>query len=233
MKQGLHHLLKDLRLRSEKTQNEVAEFLGVSRTSYLNLEQGKRKPSFEEMKKLAELYKREIWELDPEMREKQGKFKQMLLFLVQKVGESGKLTKTKLAKMLYLADFAWFYHHHEPMSGLHYRKIHYGPVPDYFFRLYDELASEGKIKIEFLSGRNGIQGGASLTKNTPATRLEKCDLLGREEKALLTKVAKKWINKGTDEIVAFTHNQIPYAFTDKNTIIDYRLITQEDPENVF
>ena len=45
----------------------------------------------------------------------------------------GKVPKTKLAKLLYLADFAWYYDHLKSMSGMQYRKITFGPVPDTFF----------------------------------------------------------------------------------------------------
>ena len=59
-----------------------------------------------------------------------------------------KISKTKLAKLLYLADFAWYYDHLESMSGMQYRKITHGPVPDSFFRAIDELEESGKIVIE-------------------------------------------------------------------------------------
>jgi uncharacterized phage-associated protein len=79
------------------------------------------------------------------------KYKQMILsYLRMKLTDKNdnKVPKTKLAKLLYLADFAWFYEHGQSMSGMQYRKIEYGPVPDAFFRALDELEDSGKINIE-------------------------------------------------------------------------------------
>ena len=62
--------------------------------------------------------------------------------------QDGRFTKTKLAKLLYFADFAWFYNHLESMSGMQYRKIKYGPVSDMYFRVIDEMFDSGEINIE-------------------------------------------------------------------------------------
>ena len=58
-------------------------------------------------------------------------------------------------------------------------------------------------------------------------------LIGKEEQKLIEKISAKWKSKNTKEIVAFTHNQLPYAICLENEIIPYELITQEDPEDVY
>lgn len=59
-----------------------------------------------------------------------------------------KITKTKLAKLVYLADFTWFYRNRESISGLTYRCIQRGPVADEYFRAIDELYEDQTITIE-------------------------------------------------------------------------------------
>lgn len=49
----------------------------------------------------------------------------------------------------------------------------------------------------------------------------------------MKKIVEKWKDKKTNEIVNFTHNQLPYALCRENEIIPYELITQEDPDLVY
>jgi len=54
-----------------------------------------------------------------------------------------------------------------------------------------------------------------------------------EEKSFLKKIADKWKYKNTQEIIDFTHNQLPWSICYEKEIIPYGLITQENPENVY
>jgi len=150
----------------------------------------------------------------------------MLFVFLRAITGEKKIPKTKLAKLLYLSDFAWFYNKHESMSGLEYRKFEHGPVPDYYFRLLEELESDSKIIIE-------SKEKALLISETRVGEKVGEDLISGEEKKLIKKIVKRWDNKNTKEIVGFAHSQIPYTFVDKGDIIPYELITQEDPEHVY
>lgn len=69
-----------------------------------------------------------------------------------------------------------------------------------------------------------------VSNNLPVKR----DLLSDEEFFLLKKIANKWRLKSTAEIVAFTHNQLPWSMTDElMQEVPYEFITQEEPENVY
>ena len=156
------------------------------------------------------------------------KYKQMILAYLRNTGsKDGRIPKTKLAKLVYLADFGWFYSHLESMSGMQYRKIQYGPVPDVYFRAVDELFEEGKIEI------TPTQEGAMLIAQTRTGGKVSLSELSQEEEQFINSVAAKWKGKNTKEIVAFTHNQLPYAVCSDNEIIPYELITQENPEDVY
>jgi len=52
----------------------------------------------------------------------------ILAYLRLEPGLNKKIPKTKLAKLLYLADFSWFYKNLESMSGMSYRKMQFGLV---------------------------------------------------------------------------------------------------------
>jgi hypothetical protein len=146
------------------------------------------------------------------------------------ISNDGKVPKTKLAKLLYLADFSWFYKHLESMSGMQYRKITYGPVPDMFFRAIDELEESGKIVVD----RKEDDGKEIfLISECESNRNEKIGTISKEEEGLMSDIVKKWKDKKTKEIVNFTHNQLPYFLCRENELIPYELITQEDPDKVY
>ncbi len=116
------------------------------------------------------------------------------------------------------------------MSGMQYRKIAYGPVPDTFFRAIDELEEAGKISIE----RKDVDGKEIfLISESESNKNEKIVTLSGDELKLMKEIGKKWKDKKTKEIVNFTHNQLPYTLCRPDEIIPYELITQEDPEMVF
>ena len=126
-----------------------------------------------------------------------------------------------------MADFAWFYKHLESMSGMQYRKIHYGPVPDSYFRAVDELFESGQIEI------TPTDDGAMLISETRNGAKISLSEINSEEEKLIKSISSKWRDKNTQEIVTFTHNQLPYAICSDNEIIPYALITQENPEDVY
>lgn len=219
-------LIKNLRRKKRVSQQEIADKIGVSRTSYIAIEQGKKELSLKEAGVLSELFGVTLEDLSSGNDKKYKKYEQMLFVFLRNISGDGKITKTKLAKFLYLADFGWFYGTHESMSGLPYRKIEHGPVPDYYFRLLEELDGDGKISIK-------LKDKALLISETRTGQKVGDNMLNIEEKKLIKKIVKNWRDKSTKEIVDFTHNQLPYVFTDKGAIIPYELITQEDPKHVY
>jgi transcriptional regulator with XRE-family HTH domain len=221
-------VIKTLRTERGISQLELAKKLGISRPSYIAIEQGKRELTWEEAKKIAGFFGITLKELEGGMVPDGEKYKQMILACLRYAAPAdGKIPKTKLAKLVYLADFAWFYDHLRSMSGMSYRKIQYGPVPDTYFRVIDELFDEGKIKIDHTAD------GAMLISEARNPRRDGFSALHADEGALIKKICAKWKDKRTQEIVAFTHKQLPYLISNDNEIIPYEVITQEDPHDVY
>jgi len=213
------------------SQEQVAKAIGVSRPTYTAIESGKQELSLEEAKKLANLFSIGVDELLSGTIPNIPKYKHMILtYLRMNISKDGKIPKTKLAKLLYLADFAWFYDSLESMSGMQYRKIAYGPVPDIFFRALNELEEDGKIVID---RKNDDGEEMFLISESESNKNEKIKTISVEEKVLMKKIAEKWKNKKTQEIVNFAHNQLPYFLCRDNELIPYELIIQEDPDMVY
>ena len=223
--------IKELRTQKGLSQEQVAKAIGVSRPTYTAMEVGKQKLDLEEAQKLAKLYGIGVDELVSGNIPNIEKYKHMMLsYIRMNLSKDGKVPKTKLAKLLYLADFAWFYDHMESMSGMQYRKMTYGPVPDTFFRALDELEESGKISIEH---KNPDGKEMFLISESDSNKNEKIQTLSKEEGELMKKIAEKWKGKSTNDIVNFTHNQLPYFLCREDELIPYELITQEDPDLVY
>ncbi len=226
--------IKEFRIEKGLSQEQVAQAIGVSRPTYTAIEAGKKQNlDLDEAQKLANFFGISLGELITGTIENVEKYKQMILsYLRMNISSSrgGKVTKTKLAKLLYLADFAWFYDHLESMSGMQYKKFAYGPVPDTFFRVLDELEGDGKINIARIKeGEKDV----FLISESENNKNEKITTISGEEQKLMEKIAKKWKNKNTQDIVTFTHNQLPYTICRDNEVIPYELIIQENPGDVY
>jgi len=228
----LNNKLKQIRTAFGHTQEQMAGLLGVSRPTYADIEKGKGEVTVSSLKRLAEktgisinsIHSGEDLVVEATNQEALNKYKKMLLYMLScGADDDGRITKTKLAKLLYLADFAWFYRHLSSMSGLTYRRIKYGPVPDQYFRALEELIEDNQITM-----RNGSAHMIAAVEKTPPTRG-----LSKDEMDLIKKVCKKWKGKNTNDIVEFTHSQLPWKLCKENELIPYELIIQEDPEYVY
>jgi transcriptional regulator with XRE-family HTH domain len=220
-------LIKKIRTQKNFNQEEIAKRLNISRSSYISFEQGKTELNFSQIVKLSDILGISLEEVESGTQSNYEKYKEMILAYIRKASsKDGQILKTKLAKMLYLADFAWFYEKLESMSGMQYRRIKFGPVPDMYFKAMDELEEQGKITINH-------KDEMFLISENRGSQKKKLDKLSPAELKLIGKIAKKWKDKKTSEIVDFTHNQLPYKICTPDEIIPYELITQEDPSYVY
>ena len=213
-----------LREQSGLTQEAVAKKLDISRQSWILVEKGERDLNTRELETLATLFGIDAADFFEEIPNVE-KFKQMYFACVKFASDSrGGVPKTKLAKLLYLADFTNFFKELEPMSGVKYRCMEYGPVADIFFSLTEDLYENGKIRITPMEKALII----SVT-----TRDIEFNLLSERELKLIKKICSAWKDKHTQEIVNFTHEQKPWKMCRGGEYIPYSLIIQEDPKHVY
>lgn len=207
------------------TQQQVAEKLGLSRQRYILVEKGERDLMTKELSILGDLFGilPEDFFRDPV---NMPKFRQMYFACLKFGSDSrGGVPKTKLAKLLYLVDFTRFYRELEPMSGVKYRRMEYGPVADVFFSLTDDLYQTGKIEIKPIERAQVV---CARTREA-----DTFDLLNDDELSLIKEICDQWKDRRTEEIVNFTHEQLPWKLCRDGEFIPYELIIQEDPDHVF
>ena len=234
MSGNLLNNIEQARLARGYTQEQVAHAIGVSRPTYINIESGKKDLTIRQLKALSSMLRINTDDIlavadgssaFSDVLKSTEKYKQIILNSLKFGADGdGKITKTKLSKLVYLADFIWYYLNSTPMSGMTYRKLPRGPVADVYFRALDEMEEDGTIIRE-------PKGKAILfslvEKEAPAGRLS------GDELNLMEKIGKAWRDKSTDDIVNFTHEQLPWQICRDGEVIPYGLITQEEPERVY
>jgi transcriptional regulator with XRE-family HTH domain len=216
--------VSELRLLSGLTQEDVAQKLDISRQRWIMVEQGNRDLSTDELEILASIFGISVADFFEETRNNE-KFKQMYFYFLRHcANDYGKITKTKLAKLLYLADFKNYFEELESMSGVKYIRREYGPVADIFFEMTEDLYDNGKIDI--------IPYKDSLLIKPTSNEIG-VDLLNESEKQSLSEICALWKKKRTKEIVNYTHEQKPWKMCRDGEYIPYSLIIQEDPNHVY
>src|SRR3990167_11292503 len=105
--------IKTLRNERGFSQSELAIKLGMSRPSYISIEQGKKELTLSEAEKLSDILGMSLKEMESGISANYEKYKQMILSYIRNAEskKDGRITKTRLPKLVYLADFAWFYDH--------------------------------------------------------------------------------------------------------------------------
>lgn len=220
--------LQQLRKEKGKTQEEMAKIVKVSRQTYAKIENGEAELSLGWAIRIADFFDIKIDALLGEGRENPAfnlaKYVQILTNFIVLASSDGKIPKTKLTKLCYFLDFAWYYEHLESLTGQKYIKLPYGPVWERFLDTIDLLENEKKIQIDYT-------GESKLISTTlPCQR----DLLNEEEFSLLQSIAEKRKLQNTKAIVDFTHQQLPRSMTEGlMEEVPYEFITQEEPENVY
>lgn len=108
----------------------MAISLGISRPTYVRIEAGRTDLTLNQAQKVAEKFQVSLDDLasdtfiEGQTIDKE-KYKQILTTCIHYgASDDGKIPKTKLAKLVYLVDFGWYYDHLESMTqGIKYRRI--------------------------------------------------------------------------------------------------------------
>lgn len=223
--------IRKLRETRKITQADMAAHLEISRLTYIGIESGEKKPTLEELEKIGSALGITAQDLIFPVQRSTGenknlmKYRQMSLACIHFGGSAtdGKITKTKLAKLLYLVDFSWYVNQSLSMSGLEYRALPRGPVANEFFQMTDDMFESGQINIE-------AKGAAFMISITEESSLNE---LSQEEIQHIKAVCSKWQSADTQTLVEFTHNQSPWMQTKPGMTISYELANHIPANQLF
>jgi len=129
------------------------------------------------------------------------KFKEMVVFYAHRVPSF----KTKMNKLLFYADFTFFRDFGVSISGIKYRAIPYGPVPNMYETIFENLAVSDVIDILFEEKENGSKIEKLIGRED---RPFKSGLFSSEEISYLEKVAMTFERISARDIVEISHKEI-------------------------
>lgn len=139
------------------------------------------------------------------------KLQAMVRFLV--AGENGSVCPTKLNKEMFYADFLHYRRHGRSISGLQYRAIQYGPVPEHYDTIYDNV--EGIIKENIISYDNeSVRLRLTIENETSVLSPEELDTLSIVSSALRP--------MKTSEVVELSHHEPAWQnYVEQHSMIPY------------
>lgn len=232
----------ELRKHKGFSQENLAKFLMIPRSSVAQLELGNRNLSAIELIKLSEVFGFSldkflskdykivaqvdfVEEPQQDMQKTRialpslsiSKLRNVLLYILERCGGKPNVGETVLYKLLYFSDFNFYEIYEEHMTGAQYRKLPFGPVPQNIEAVLAKMIEDSKLQ-RIVSEYHGY----------PQTRyipLEKADLtlMSAAEKDVLDRVIDRFSDWSASAISEFSHKDLPWRATDDGDIIDYEL----------
>jgi hypothetical protein len=77
----------------------------------------------------------------------EDKFKELILYIADRMGDAQGFGATMLNKVLYFADFFYYAEHGQAITGAEYQRLDYGPAPKRLLPARDALIAEGRAAI--------------------------------------------------------------------------------------
>ena len=242
----LAKFIKQQRNKRKMTQEYLALELGVSRPTYLKIESGEREPTISEAKKLAALFDMSLGEflakkepkrtvtikkesekksegLQIRITEKNlDKFKQVLLYILNKVGSKPNVGETVLHKLLYFIDFDYYEKFEENLMGATYIKNHHGPTSVELGEILKEMQEQGEIEAVKSQYFKYLQ-----KKYLPRKR-PNLDILSAREIEHIDDVLARLSDKNAAEIENYSHEDIPWKVAQNGKPLSYESVFYRD-----
>lgn len=234
--------IKALRTKAGVSQLRLATLLGVSRPAISQIENGQRKVSAAELDRLAEIFNVSANSLldrekEPEVilhdrpkeriyqpairinvpQQNLEKFKELVLYILNKVGSKPNIGETVIYKLLYFMDFDFYEKYEEQLVGATYIKNRYGPTPVEFKKIVEGMTDKEIVRVK------GKYFDFPQTKYLP---LRKPDLskLKANEIEVIDNVLNKLSDMNANQISDHSHNDVPWLTTEDGEVIEYESV---------
>lgn len=232
-KHKLAERIKKLREDLGLSQGELAKKLDIPRPSVSQIESAQRDIGSIELAQLAKIFEISVDDLlSPDLEDNKcqkakmeseapklnkEKFKQVLLYILDKCGAKANVGETVIYKLLYFSDFNYYELFETYLTGAAYRKISFGPAPCDFQEIVQEMIADGQLKkvtVEYY--------GKPQKKYLP---LVKADInqwnWTAREKEVIDNVIERLSALDAAAISDYSHGDIPWEVTSDKDIIDY------------
>lgn len=249
----LAKFIQKQRKKRNLTQEYLASELDISRPTYMQIEQGMRELTVSEAEKLARIFSISLENLLQEKeasikvtieKDKQQpasnqttdirisvpqknleKFKEVLLYVLSKVGGKPNVGETVLYKLLYFIDFDYYEKYEEQLIGATYIKNHYGPTPIEFNDVVAEMIKQGEIVKVTSKYFNYPQRKYLPVKEPDLTKLKDARELHH-----IDEVLARLGDKNATELTDYSHEDIPWVVAKENKPLDYEAVFYRTPK---
>ncbi len=237
--------IKTVREKFGLSQESLAGQLGVGRVAISQIENGERKISAEEIVKLSRIFNMPtdvlldlnkdievVLEKDLRSKPKKknairisvpqknlDKFKEVLLYVLSKVGSKPNVGEAVLYKLLYFIDFNYYERYEEQLIGATYIKNHYGPTPTEFIKIVEDMEGKDLVKIQ----DNYFHYPQTKYLPLRAPDMKKINITGNEQK-LIDDVINSLSDMNAKQISEYSHNDVPWMTTEEEEVIDYESV---------
>ena len=241
--------IKELRKQKSINQQKLAAMLGIPRPAISQIENGSRAISTEELVKMSQVFgvsvetilqlrneptvvldrrKEKKKTLDPQMRisvpqKNAEKFREVLLYVLDKVGAKQNIGETIIYKLLYFMDFDYYETYEEQLMGAVYQKNHYGPTPLQFSKIVEDMIQKEeveKVKSKYFEYPQ--------TKYLPRRKPDLSKLSAKELK-VIEDVLNRLCDMNAKQISNYSHNDVPWLSTADGEVIDYESVFYRTP----
>ncbi len=245
----LAQTIKKLRLKNEFSQEYLANELDISRPTYIQIEKGEREITISEAKKLALIFSITLedllkdknleikinFEKEKEIKKTTGpeirisvpqknlkKFKEVLLYILEKIGAKPNIGETALYKILYFIDFDYYEKHEEQLIGATYIKNRYGPTPVEFKKIIDQMQNNKEV-VKINNKYFQYEQKKYLPRREPD--LSK---LSAQEIIHIDEVLDRLSSKSAKELSEYSHGDIPWKTHNNGEKISYETVFYRD-----
>lgn len=237
-----------LRKAKGYSQEEMAKMLKITRPSLAQVELGNRNISASELVGLSGILQVSIDKLlgpnfnepitlperksksEPMVQErvavpflKTEKFKDVLLYVLERTAGKPNIGETVLYKLMYFIEFNYFERYEEHLIGATFKKLQYGPVPQNMDSILSQMEKDEAIqmlKTEY--------HGYPQKRYIP---LAKPDLkkLNAAEIETIDQVINQLSDLSARAISDYSHKDMPWKATKDGDVIDYELAFYREP----
>jgi transcriptional regulator with XRE-family HTH domain len=230
-------------------QDELAQKVGLNREALSNIENNHRQIKAEELNRFADILEvscdqllgripldeinldkiypiqkvKEVMRVSVPAKNVQ-KFREVFLYILNKVGAKSNVGETVIYKLLYFIDFDFYEKYEEQIIGATYKKNAFGPTPVEFLAIVEAMISDKeieKIKSAYYQKEQ---------KKYLPLRKPNLDCLSGKEIALIDEVLSRLSDKNASQISEYSHGDIPWKVTEDMEIIDYETVFYRTPE---
>jgi transcriptional regulator with XRE-family HTH domain len=236
--------IRQLRDNANNSQQDIADKVGIARATYAGLESGRRDPNLTEIRNIAEFYqiapsdlingvesrveepitpyKFDTTDTDIEPRDidpqtNPEKLREVLLYVLEKVGAKPNVGETVLYKLLYFIDFDYYEKTGQSITGLTYVRNHFGPTPTRdFVGVVEGMKVNNELEIVETKYFSNVQ-----RKYLPTVKANLQNITANELRHIdetLTRLS----DKTASELSELSHYDTPWLAAEPGKLIAYR-----------